>query len=88
MVGVSASVNLSLHYEVQKFSSGTSLPGWSRKKVRKMVVVVCGGNQNPVLLFVIATSRFSWLCVTRDCALYAGAMGQLLAQHGWAHGGK
>jgi len=39
MVGVSASVNLPLHHKVQKFSSGTSSPGWSRKKGRKTVVV-------------------------------------------------
>jgi len=32
MVGVSASVNLPLHHEVQKFSFDTSSPGWSRKK--------------------------------------------------------
>jgi len=38
---VSASVNLPLHQKVQKFSSGTGAPGWSRKKGRKMVVVVC-----------------------------------------------
>jgi len=40
MVGVSASVNLPLRREVQKFSSGTGSPGWSRKKGRKTVVVV------------------------------------------------
>jgi len=40
MVGVSASVNLPLHHKAQKFSSGTSWPRWSRKKGRKMVVVV------------------------------------------------
>jgi len=40
MVGVSASVNLPLHHKVQKFSSGTSLPRWSRKKGRETVVVV------------------------------------------------
>jgi len=40
MVGVSASVNLPLHHKVQKFSSGTSSPGWSRKKRCKMVVVI------------------------------------------------
>jgi len=40
MVFVSASVNLPLHHEIQKFSSGTSSPGWSRKKGRKVVVVV------------------------------------------------
>jgi len=41
MVGVSASVNLPLHHKVQKFSSGTGSPGWSRKKGRKTVVCVC-----------------------------------------------
>jgi len=51
MVGVSTSVNLPLHYTVQKFSSGTGSPGWCRKKSRKTVVVwrsnmfkVCGGS--------------------------------------------
>jgi len=39
MVSVSASANLPLHHKVQKFSSGTSSPGWSRKKGHKMVVV-------------------------------------------------
>jgi len=41
MVGVSASVNLPLHHKVQKFSSGTGSPGWSRKKGRKTVVCMC-----------------------------------------------
>jgi len=41
MVGVSASVNLPLHHKVQRFSSGTLSPGWSRKKGRKTVVCVC-----------------------------------------------
>jgi len=40
MVGVSVSVNLPLHRKVQKFSSGTSSPGWSRKEDRKTVVMV------------------------------------------------
>ena len=44
MVGVSASVNLPWHHKVQKFSSGTSSPGWSRKKCRKTVVVWCGSR--------------------------------------------
>jgi len=44
MVSVSASVNLPLHHKVQKFSSSTSSPGWSRKKGRKTVVVWCGGS--------------------------------------------
>jgi len=37
---VSASVNLPSHLKVQKFSSGTGSPGWSREKGRKTVVVV------------------------------------------------
>jgi len=41
MASVSASVNLPLHHKIQKFSSGTGSPGWSRKKGRK-TVVVCG----------------------------------------------
>jgi len=41
LVNVSASVNLPLHHKVQKFSSRTSSPGWSRKKGRKTVVCVC-----------------------------------------------
>ena len=40
---LSASVNLPLHHKVQKFSSGTGLPGWFWKKGRKTVVVWCGG---------------------------------------------
>jgi len=39
MVAVSASVNLPLHHKVQKFSSGTGSPGWSRKKGHNMVVL-------------------------------------------------
>jgi len=35
MVSVSTSVNLPLHHKVQKFSSCTGAPGWSRKKGRK-----------------------------------------------------
>jgi len=40
MLGVSASVNVPLHHKVQKFFSGTSSPGLSRKKGRKMVMCV------------------------------------------------
>ena len=32
VIAVSASINLSLHHKVQKFSSGTGSPGWSWKK--------------------------------------------------------
>jgi len=43
MVSVSASVNLPLHHKIQKFSSATGSPGWSRKKGRKTVVCVAVG---------------------------------------------
>ena len=46
MVGVCASVNLPLHHKVQRFSFGTSSPRWSRKKGRKMVVVVVVNQGN------------------------------------------
>ena len=36
---MSASVNLPLHHKVQKFSSGTGSPGWSREKGCKTVVL-------------------------------------------------
>ena len=52
MVGVSASVNLPLHHKVQKFSSGTGSPGWSRKKGCEMVVMWCGCGVTGVLLSV------------------------------------
>jgi len=45
MVGEFASVNLPLHHKVQKFSSGTGSPGWSRKKYHKTVVVVKKSNK-------------------------------------------
>jgi len=35
--------NLPLHRKVQKFSSATGSPGWSREKGHKIVVVWCGG---------------------------------------------
>ena len=35
MVSVPASVNLPLHHKVQKFSSATCSPGWSRKRAIK-----------------------------------------------------
>ena len=41
MVSVSTSVNLPLHHKVQKFSSGTGLPWWSRKRGCKTDVCVC-----------------------------------------------
>jgi len=71
MVDVSASVNLSLHHKVQKFSSGTSSPGWSQKKGRKMVVE-CGGRPQIEQLFYSpfsGTTRVS-RCQKRTSGLY------------------
>jgi len=56
MVSVSASVNLPLHHKLQKFTSGTSSLGWSRKKGRK-TVVVCG------VVVVLIVDVFVCLCV-------------------------
>jgi len=50
MVGVSASLNLLLHHEVQKFSSGTGSPGWFRKKCCKTVGCGCGGGAFTLLV--------------------------------------
>ena len=60
MVGVSECVNLPLHHKVQKFSSGTGSPRWSRKKGRKMVVV-CGDEsiRVPTLLEEKNSQKFS-----------------------------
>jgi len=40
IMGDAGGVNLPLHHKVQKFSSGTGSPGWSREKGHKAVVVV------------------------------------------------
>jgi len=51
MVGVSASVNLSLRHKVQKFSSFSGSPGWSWKKGHEMVVMWwCGVKVNEIAL--------------------------------------
>ena len=47
MVSVSASVYLPLHHEVQKFSSGTGSPGWSRKKGPRRLCVRWGPSPPP-----------------------------------------
>ena len=53
MVGVSASVNLPLH-KVQKFSSGTGSPGWSRKRAVKRLW--CGGGTTATTTTTITTT--------------------------------
>jgi len=67
MVGVFASVNLFLHHKVQKFSSGTSSPKWSRKKDRKTVVCVCCTAMNAELKL----SFWAWNN-KRKCSYSAG----------------
>jgi len=58
------SVNPPLHNKVQKFSSGTGSPVWSRKKGRKMVVCVCAcvcnclGRQDGLLTFSIIYNHY------------------------------
>jgi len=63
MVGMSASVNLPMHHEVQKFSSGTGSAGWSRKKGCKMVVVVVviiRPYYSTSWMQPVATDRVAW----------------------------
>jgi len=67
MVGVSASINLPLHHKVQKFSSDTGSPGWSRKNGRKMVAVWWWSRpllrccwQYSYLLLIIAKIIVQW----------------------------
>ena len=62
MVNVSASVNLPLHHKIQKFSSGTGLPGWSQKKGRKTVVVV--------VVMIAPVSRQIAVPAPHRCILY------------------
>jgi len=58
---VSASVNLPLHHKVQKFSSGTGSPGWSRKRGRKTVVMVwCQVNLGQRFFSVFFLRRTFW----------------------------
>jgi len=59
---VSASVNLSLHHKVQKFSSGTGSHGRSPKKGRKMVVVVVVSY----VTFTLNTLSLGTYCTSRD----------------------
>ena len=68
---VSVSAYLPLHHKVQKFSSGTSSPGWSQKKGRKMVVVVvlC---INSIVMFIICL----WKCATVITLYLKGLVGE------------
>jgi len=70
MIGVSASVNLPLHHNVQKFSSGTGSPGWSRKTGRKTVVCVCVCSSGQCLLNVCCCVS---VCAELVCAGDGGA---------------
>ena len=66
---MSASVNLPLHHKVQKFSSGTGSPGWSRKKGRKTVVVkkteeVPTDTDSPEILWWSVLSKLTLLLLS------------------------
>jgi len=61
MVGVSASVNLPLHHEVQKFSSGTGSPRWSREKGCKTVMMMVVVSYMPVIML--------WQCTNTNLHL-------------------
>ena len=62
MVGLSASINLPLHHKVQKFSSGTGSPGWSRKKGCKIVVLVHVDDAECILVTRVCLSVCLSVC--------------------------
>jgi len=66
--GVSASVNLPLHHKVQKFSSGTGSPGWSRKKGRKNYGCGCGIVAYRPLVELVALFALTIRCRGLDTA--------------------
>jgi len=79
MVSVSASVDVSLYHKFQKFSSGSSSPGWSQKKGRKTVecvyVCVCVyySSQLPgetcVYLYLYKEFLWPWHCYMQKLLL-------------------
>jgi len=62
---VSASVNLSLHYKVQKFSSGTGSRG-GKRAVKTVVVIVLN---NETMLFKCLFS-VPFLHYVEDCGMW------------------
>jgi len=62
-LSVSASVNLPLHHEVQKFSSGIGSPGWSRKRAVKQLWCVSSTTSKIInlikLCIKLKTSSFT-----------------------------
>ena len=60
---MSASVGLPLHRQVQKFSSGTGSPGWSRERGRKMVVVVVVLSENGNFEYIVTVRQVLSLSV-------------------------
>jgi len=65
IVGVSASINLPLHHKVQRFSSGTGSPGWSRKKGCKKVVCACVCDSELSFCCLKDETLFVFLLTTR-----------------------
>jgi len=88
MVSVSASVNLPLHHKVQKFSSGNSSPGWSRKKGRKMVVVVVVIAAINILNCALVKLHYIAHCKDRDSAVSCAKTAEPIAERrvSWVQG--
>ena len=82
MVNVSASVDLPLRHKVQKFSSGTGSPGWSRKEGRKTVVCMYLHSQpTAYLLASCETLRYFTVAGSSCCCCSFGQGSSLL----WTH---
>jgi len=67
MVGVSASVNLPLHHKVQRFSSGTGSPGWSRKMAVNRLCVCCNKSTDDVRISFYLVVKFNHTCLFAGC---------------------
>ena len=66
IIHVSACVNLPLHHKVQKFSSGTGSPGWSRKKGHKTVVVWWWWLKQIILTDIVDCGLWTYVCVCNE----------------------
>ena len=76
LLSVSSSANLPLHHKVQKFSSGTGSPRWSRKKgrttvvVSHIIVVLHATTDQPILWFVTVRSGLALFASSGVCICF------------------
>jgi len=82
---VFASVNLPLHHKVQKVSSGTDSPGWSRRKAVKQLCCGGGGGGGNFVSLWTVTDILQVVCLavcTAELYLWFGVPANLLHSAG------